>query len=306
MSQEPETRPGATGRCAYLTMDDMEGWSIDVDLCVEPLGELGWQLEAIRWRTDAPDWSHFDAVYIGVPWDYPEDPERFLDTLAAIDRSDALLVNDLSLVRWSLEKTYLGDLELRGGDIVPTLFLDGIDTAALADAFARWETDTIIVKPVIGTNATDTFVLSQDDWRSRVADLQSTFAGRSAMVQPFIANIRDEGEFSMFYIGGEFSHAIQKVPKAGDYRVQEEHGATIRPVAPEARLLAAANKIMGLVAPSPVYARADFVRGPDGRFLVMELELIEPSMYLRMDPEAPGRFARAFDRYVRQATGETS
>ena len=294
------------GRCAYLTMDDMEGWSIDVDLCAEPLGELGWQVEAVPWRSGAQDWSRFDAVYIGVPWDYPEDPGRFMDTLVAIDGSGALLVNDLALVRWSLEKTYLRDLELRGGDIVPTLFFDGIDTAALADAFARWETDTIIVKPVIGTNATDTFVLSEEDWRSSIADLQSVFAGRSAMVQPFIANIRDEGEFSMFYIGGEFSHAIQKVPRAGDYRVQEEHGASIRPVAPEARLLTAANKIMGLVEPSPVYARSDFVRGPDGRFLVMELELIEPSMYLRMDPEAPGRFARAFDRYVRQATGETS
>jgi len=304
MSQEPESRPGATGRCAYLTMDDMEGWSIDVDLCVEPLGELGWQVEAVPWRSGTPDWNHFDAVYIGVPWDYPEDPGRFLHTLAAIDRSDALLVNDLSLVRWSLEKTYLRDIEARGGDIVPTLFLEAIDAGGLAGAFARWATDTIIVKPVIGTNAADTFVLSGDDWRSSVAGLQATFAGRAVMVQPFIANIRDEGEFSMFYIGGGFSHAIQKVPKAGDYRVQEEHGASVRPVTPEPRLLVAADKVMSLVEPTPVYARGDFIRGPDGRFLVMELELIEPSMYLRMDPEAPGRFARAFDRYVRQASGE--
>ena len=94
------------------------------------------------------------------------------------------------------------------------------------------------------------------------------------------------------------------MPKTGDFRVQEEHGAEVRSITPEPALLATGDKVMGLVEPMPAYARADFVRGPDGRFLVMELELIEPSMYLRMDPEAPGRFAEAFDRYVRERKGE--
>ena len=94
------------------------------------------------------------------------------------------------------------------------------------------------------------------------------------------------------------SHATRKVPKRGDFRVQEEHGAEVLAVTPEADLVRTGDKVMGLVTPMPAYARADFVRGPDGRFLVMELELIEPSMYLRMDPEAPRRFAEAFDDYV--------
>jgi len=88
------------------------------------------------------------------------------------------------------------------------------------------------------------------------------------------------------------------VPKQGDFRVQEEHGAEVLSVQAESALIETGDRVMGLVEPIPVYARADFVRGPDGRFLVMELELIEPSMYLRMDSEAPRRFAEAFDQYV--------
>jgi hypothetical protein len=118
------------------------------------------------------------------------------------------------------------------------------------------------------------------------------------MVQPFIESIRTEGEFSLFYFGGALSHAIRKVPKAQDFRVQEEHGASIEAILPDPSLVACADGILALVAPAPVYARCDLVRGPDGRFLLMELELIEPSMYLRMHPEAPQRFARAFDRHV--------
>lgn len=292
-------------RGAYLTMEHTDGWAIDVDLCIEPLHDLGWEVEAVPWRAEtAPDWNRFDAVYIGVPWDYPEDPARFLDLLETIDNSDAILVNDLSLVRWSLAKTYLSDLQAGGADIVPSLWLDVFDPDAVADAFDRWNTDMVIVKPVIGTNATDTCRIAREQWPDRIAELLATFGDRPVIVQPFITGIRDEGEYSMFYFDRVFSHAIRKVPQPGDFRVQEERGAEILAIDPDAALLGTADRVMALVEPKPVYARGDFIRGNDGRFLVMELELIEPSMYLRMDADAPGRFARAFDSYVRKTAGD--
>ena len=100
-----------------------------------------------------------------------------------------------------------------------------------------------------------------------------------------------------------FSHAIQKVPGAGDFRVQEEYGADIISVIPEPSLSQIGDGVMNLAKPAPVYARVDFVRGTDEQFLLMELELVEPSMYLRMDSKAPARFAEAFDRYVKQKSG---
>jgi len=293
-----------TRRCAYLTMQSTEGWSIDADLGFPPMEALGWQVDAVPWRGDVPDWNEYDAVYIGVPWDYPEDPEGFLAVLGDIDRSNAILVNDLSLVHWSLPKTYLRDLEARGADIVPSLWFEHMDVDTLSAAFESHGVDQIIVKPVISTNAADTYLLTRKRANALRDELARVFHSRPFIVQTFIGSIQTEGEYSLFYFNREFSHATLKVPKTGDFRVQEEHGAEVRSITPEPALLATGDKVMGLVEPMPAYARADFVRGPDGRFLVMELELIEPSMYLRMDPEAPGRFAEAFDRYVRERKGE--
>lgn len=284
-------------------MDDPEGWTIDADLGFEPMKQLGWEVEAVPWRSAASNWNDYQAVYVGAPWDYPQDPGKFLSILETIDRSDAVLVNDLSLIRWSLPKTYLRDLETRGAAIVPSWWMDHVDLAAIEHAFGHWQTELIIMKPVISTNATDTHLLTRTELSGNAAELAAIFENRPFVVQPFIPGIVEEGEFSMFYFNNEFSHAIRKTPKQGDFRVQEEYGAEIVAVQPEALLLETADGVMALVEPVPAYARADFVRARDGRFLVMELELVEPSMYLRMDDDAPRRFAEAFDEYVTNAAG---
>lgn len=285
-------------QCAYLTMEKIEGWSIDAELGFAPMRALGWTVDTLPWRVDEVDWDEFDAVYIGTPWDYPDDPAQFMQVMRAVDRSSAVLVNDFALVAWSMQKTYLMDLEQRGAAIVPSRWAERLETGMFGEAFEHFQTDSIIVKPVIGTNAADTFPLDRDSLSQLAPKVCEKFADRPCMLQPFIENIRSEGEYSMFYFNRQFSHAIRKIPKKDDYRVQEEHGAEILAAHPEPALRDAADALLQLVEPQPVYARADFLRGPDGRFLLMELELIEPSMYLRMDPEAPRRFAQAFDEYV--------
>jgi hypothetical protein len=112
------------------------------------------------------------------------------------------------------------------------------------------------------------------------------------MIQPFEPAIVSEGEFSLLYFNGEFSHGILKVPKRGDFRVQEEHGSEIRSITPEPALLAAGNAAIRAIGKKLLYARADLVRHGN-EFRVMELELVEPALYLRMDPGAPDRFADA-------------
>jgi glutathione synthase/RimK-type ligase-like ATP-grasp enzyme len=168
--------------------------------------------------------------------------------------------------------------------------------------FDRLQTARLIVKPVVSTNATDTFLLESGSYDESA--LLRTFGKRAFVAQPFIENICSEGEYSLVYFSGTYSHAIRKVPKDRDFRVQEEHGADIRTAEPEPALIDCADRVLRLVEPLPVYARGDFVRGPDGHFLLMELELIEPSMYLRMHADAPRRFAEAFDRYV-SSVGES-
>lgn len=284
--------------CAFLTMDNTDGWAIDSDLCFEPMHALGWSIDMIPWRSTGVDWQHYDAVYICTPWDYPDDPAAFLTLLEFIDASNAVLVNDIELVRWTMPKTYLRDLESRGAAIVPSLWHETFEPVALPGFFEAHHCDRIIIKPVVSTNAHNTFLLDRAVPAKVVEELESVFAARPFVVQPFIESVQAEGEFSLFYFSNEFSHAILKTPRREDFRVQEEHGARIVPAEPEMALLESASDVLRLVKPIPVYARCDFLRGADGRFLLMELEVIEPSLYLRMDSEAAMRFARAFDAYV--------
>lgn len=288
---------GSARRCAFLTMDSIEGRCIDADLAIPPLELRHWTVDWVPWRSPGVHWNDYDAVYIGVPWDYPEDLQGFLALLEQIDGSRAVLVNDIALVRWSVSKTYLRDLERRGADIVPSYWQDRLQAGDLEGFFDRFDARPLIIKPTVSTNSTDTFLLTRDTTDEDV--LLRTFRDRPFVVQRFIDSIRTEGEFSLFYFSAGFSHAIAKLPRERDFRAQEEYGADIRVIEPEPALMESADRVLALVRPTPVYARIDFVRAADGRFLLMEVELIEPSLYLRMHPSAPERFAAAFDRYAR-------
>ena len=126
--------------------------------------------------------------------------------------------------------------------------------------------------------------------------LEAAFVGREMLAQPFVDAIVDEGEFSLFYFDGSLSHTILKTPQTDDFRVQEEHGGIITAVTPEEKLVQCGAQVMEALGETPLYARPDFVRTPEGGFALMELELIEPALYFRMDEGSPMRFASAFVR----------
>lgn len=283
---------------AFLTMQDPGEFVTDYHLCLDAMAALGWTVREVAWRDAAIDWAGFDAVYLCTAWDYPLHVDEFFAVLERIEESGALLVNDASLVRWNIRKSYLRDLALRGADIVPSLWIDAFEAADIPNWFVTLQTDTVVTKPEVGANAQDTFVLRHPVNGDMQMQLQSAFQHRKFLVQPFIESICSEGEYSLFFFADIFSHAILKTPTAGDFRSQEEHGARIQAVTPDPALLQAGSQIAGLIEPQPVYARIDLVRGSGDQFLLMELELIEPSLYFRMDEAAPARFAAAFNNHV--------
>ena len=291
-------------RCAYLVMEAPGDYVTDYDVSFAAMAELGWQVDCVPWRDRAIDWNAFDAVYICTPWDYPQDPGHFMQVLEAIETSAAELINPLPLVRWSLAKTYLRDLEKQGGAIVPSIWCEDFDAGDIPGWFESLRAAAVVIKPAVGANAQDTFVLSQPVAPTLVGELQGVFAGRAFFVQPFMANIQSEGEYSLFFFNGEYSHAILKTPEPGDFRSQEEHGAAIRSVVATPEQVAAAEGILALVEPRPTYVRVDLVRDAGDNYQLMELELIEPSLYLRTDPGSAGRFARAFDATYRELRGD--
>ncbi len=277
-------------RCCFLSMDDMGHYVADDDLAIAPLDDLGWEVSTISWRDTDVDWNEFAIVVIRTPWDYQRSPNEFLTVLERIDSSNARLENPLDVVKWNLDKRYLIDLESRGLQIVPTIW-DGVYDQRV---FYRWMADLgcdeLIIKPTVSATAEHTYRLMEFD-----ASLVDVFADRSFMVQPFLESIVTEGEYSLFYFNGEYSHTILKSPKAEDFRVQEEHGGLITAFEPDQKLRDAGRRAFEMIKPSPLYARVDLVRDDESEFALIELELIEPALYLRMDPEAPARFARAID-----------
>ena len=276
--------------CAFLTMADL-GHYVDYDRdAVAPLAERGWSVDFVPWRSGA-DWSAYDAVVIRTPWDYQDDPDAFLAVLEEVDAATRL-ENPLGVVRWNLRKTYLRDLEDAGVPVVPTTWGHGLDAERLADLEDEWGAAGGVVKPVVGACAEDAFRLGPG---LDGAGALGAFAGRDYMAQPFVRAVVTEGEFSVFVFGGAVSHAVLKTPAPGDFRVQEEYGGRIVGVEPEPALVALAGAALEAVPhPDPLlYARVDAVRLEDGAFAVMELELVEPSLYFPFAPGSAGRFADA-------------
>jgi hypothetical protein len=283
-------------KCAFLTLQERGDFVIDDELAVKPLERLGWSVATLSWRQRDIPWNAFDGVVVRSTWDYWNDVPGFLEVLSRIDR-ETRLANPLDLVHWNLPKTYLLDLAGKGVGVVETIWLDGLREGSLADCAVRLTTDQLVVKPVVGANGEDAYRIGPGEAPERLRDIAERFRGRRCMVQPFMQNVLSEGEYSLFYFGGSFSHAILKVPARGEFRSQEERGAAILPVVPEDLLRLRGRRALEAVSPAPLYARIDLVRNAKSDFEVMELELIEPSLYLRTDPEAPERFARAVDAW---------
>lgn len=284
-------------RCAFLTMADPAGYVIDDDLAHEPLRALGWEVENVPWSRPGVRWSGFDLVVVRSTWDYHHRPEAFLEVLEGIARAGTRIENPLPLMRWNLRKTYLRDLAARGVPIVPTSWRDGLSAADLPGLFDEFAADEIVLKPVLGANADGAFRLDRTAAARRAGELARYFGGRPCLAQPFLPSIVQTGEHSLFYFNGRLSHAVLKTPAAGDFRVQEEHGGVITAVEPGPSLEAAGGTVLAALDEVPLYARVDLAAGADSSsWLLMELELVEPSLYLRMEKGAPRRFARAVAR----------
>jgi len=279
-------------RVAFLTLHDPTGFVIDDELAVLPLARRGFKVETIPWDRTGVDWSQYTLVVIRSTWDYQHNAEAFLRVLESIQHLGVRLENGSEIVRWNMQKSYLRDLAARGIETVPTFWRDGLRRGELVPLFEELRSSEAVIKPVMSSNAQGAWRLDAGRARELASEIEGYFAGRALMMQPFERGIVEEGEFSMVYLNGAYSHSILKTPKRGDFRVQEEHGSEIRLVTPDPVLLAAGDAAIAAVGQKLLYARADLVRCDD-TFRVMELELVEPSLYLRIDPGAPERFADA-------------
>ncbi|MCW8091084.1 ATP-grasp domain-containing protein [Alteromonas sp. ASW11-130] len=280
-------------KLAFLSTDHLEGFFVYDELLIAPFAQAGWHVDTISWHRRDINWDAYEAVIVRSTWDYQQHPEAFLKTLNEIDKSRAKLENTFTLQRWNLHKTYLKDLQKHGSMVVPTRWLSCFEKDKIEAQFRHWNTDYLIIKPTLSANADDTFKLSLAELNAKCDELMKIFANRQLMVQPFLDNIEKEGEYSLFYFNGNYSHAILKRPASGDFRVQEEHGGQLAVCSPNDDMLGAAEQALNAMPDTALYARVDLIRYEE-TWAIMELELIEPSLYFTLDAQSPQRFVEAF------------
>ncbi len=256
------------------------------------LATRGVQAASVPWQDPAVDWSGFDLVVPKSTWGYDAAPRAFLDwvrEVAAATRFE----NPAPVVLWNAHKSYLLDLAKKGVAVPETVMVrreEAIDLGALMDDHGWKE---VVVKRVVGAGARGQGRFTRKDVVRAQAHLDGLLRAGDAFVQPFLPRIATHGERSIVVFGGEVSHAVARLPRAGDYLSHPDHGATVlphRPTAPEAKLVREALRAAG----APVrYARVDVVDLDDGTPAIMELELIEPYLFLASAPGAVGRYADA-------------
>jgi hypothetical protein len=283
-------------RCAFLSTDNLEDFFVYDDLVKPHLRRLGWTVEDVAWKNKSVDYDQFELVVVRSTWDYQEDAEAFLACLKTIDDSSAALENAFELLSWNLSKQYLRDLEAKGVAILPTLWHERFEQAAVYSAFDYFDCEQLIIKPLISANADHTYLLSKADFPASVQTLTEVFCKRAFMLQAFEKSVQDIGEYSLFYFGGGFSHAICKLPAVGDFRVQEEHGGRLVSLQPTASMLALAAKTIEALPAPALYARIDMLETALG-LAIIELELIEPSLYFNMDEGSAARFAQVIHQH---------
>ena len=245
-------------KIAYLTVSDPTGFHIYDHLTFPHLRDLGWSVEEVPWDIPQIDWRSFSAVVIRSTWDYQKRSAEFLQVLETIERSGTPLLNNLAIVRWNMEKTYLRELESAGVAVVPTAWMPGFKTEKdILALFDNLKCTEIVIKPTIGANADDTFRCHRDQIKTYSKDVLRAFENRPAMVQPFLQSIVSDGECSLFYFQGVFSHAVLKKPAKGDFRVQEEHGGIITALKPSPEQVKAGQRAMDALPAPCLYARMD-------------------------------------------------
>ncbi|MFF2273113.1 RimK family alpha-L-glutamate ligase [Agromyces sp. NPDC058136] len=268
---------------------DVEALFADDRRLLEALREQRVDAEAVAWNDPAVDWSRFDAAVLRSTWDYVDHLEAFLATTAAIARSGCLLLNPPDAVRWNADKHYLDDLDRLGVPIVPVVRGGRGDAEPVLAAVRAAGWDELVLKPAIGVGGSG---VTRTSTAGLARAIEALPEGSEVMVQPFAQSIASEGEFSFVFLGGAPSHVLRKRPAPGDFRAHGIYGGTIGRVDPRPADAAEVEAMRRLLPFDLLYARFDVVRF-EGRLRILELELIEPMLYLDLAPGSARRLADA-------------
>lgn len=282
-------------RVALVTYDSRPDPTDDDRLLADALSARGVFTSGVPWSDPAAEWTAYDAVVVRSCWDYFLRADEFHAWLDRLEADGASVLNDVATLRWNADKTYLRDLAALGVPTIPTRWLERGSAPSLDELRRATGWSVLVVKPTVSGGAHRTWRAAPDAGAEDQSRIAAMVEDGAAMVQPLLEEIERDGEWSLIFLAGRYSHAVLKRPRAGDFRVQREHGGSVEPVRPSRGVIAAAERVIDAIPVGdgpPLYARVDGCI-VHGELLLMELELLEPELFLRCAVEAPGLLADA-------------
>lgn len=278
-------------RLAFLVpepgYDEPWQWAFDAE--AEALVAGGARVEPVPW-THASDLTGYDLILPLVVWGYHRRYREWLEFLDRLEAGRLPVVNPPTLLRWNSDKAYLEELEQRGVATVPSVVVATLEKDSLRRAADRLGTPELVIKPPVSASAQGTFRISIGD------EIPAEALHRRMIVQPMIESIASEGEYSLMVFDGRFSHCVVKRPARGDFRVQPHLGGVSQACDPPSGAVELAKTALAAAPAEPIYARVDMVRGRDGELRLMELELVEPALFLHLAPDRGAAFAQSILR----------
>lgn len=262
------------------------------DLLINYLHDKGLIITKEIWNDSAVKWEDYDVAIIKSPWDYFDHISDFYAWLQNMESLNIRLLNPVDTLKWNADKRYLNDIKSAGLNITPTEFLSSSSELELSSYFSTYDCEQIIVKPAVSGGSKNTFKLTKDNFESNLPLIKQLIEKETFIVQPFLKEIETDGEMSFLFFGGKFSHAVLKKAAAGDFRVQATFGGTVHPQNPSPDIILKAKAYVNQFAKDCLYARVDTAT-INGELVLMELELIEPFLFLDTNTNALENYYQA-------------
>jgi glutathione synthase/RimK-type ligase-like ATP-grasp enzyme len=262
------------------------------DPLADALRERGVAVSRPCWDDATVAWGELDLAVVRTTWDYAERREEFLAWAERTARH-AEVLNPPEVLRWNTHKSYLIELEERGAPVVPTAWLAQGDRVAVADILAGRGWAAAVAKPAVGVGGQGLVRVDAEEPGAAQDDVDALLADGDVLVQPYLERVESTGELSVVVIDGVAGHTVRKLPRGGEYRVHEEHGASHERVEVEPEVAALAEWLVEATGHELVFARVDLLEDDVGALQVVELEATEPDLYLRHASDGAARLADA-------------
>ena len=263
----------------------------DDELVTEALEKVGFTVERTHWDNEDYDWSKTDFALFRTTWDYFDKFNEFRNWLDFVSKKTTL-INPKSIIDWNFDKQYLKALEAKGVNIPETRIIKSGDKNALAYHFNKSGFTKAVLKPCIAGAARHTYVIDGSNVSHYEPIFKELIANEHMILQEFQTSIQEKGEVSIIMFGGNYSHAVLKKAKKGDFRVQDDFGGTVHNYSPSDDEIAFAQQVLWQVEPLPSYARVDYFWDNNMQLALGELELIEPELWFRNYPKSAQIFAQ--------------